>query len=140
VRTYRFVVRLLRPPADAQLRRLFATTHDCCVEVGAWRAWAAVTVDRAAPSLADALGSAIEDLASAGLSPVESGPGEDTSVPGDDAVYAAANLVLQLRAVAPQVERFAVLASLVPGSVEAATPGRTRRPWRPGRTPPTRPG
>jgi hypothetical protein len=166
-----FMLRLEQPPVDEQVRRLFLRASDLCVEVGAWRGWSAVVVERAAPTLAEAIVTAVRDVESVGLVPVdtgpdcdlvpiwligkragcsaravrrwasgESGPGGFPSpvgivgrpayyrwgdvrlwlrrrlglrLPDDESAYAAANLVLRLRAIAPRVEGAATMWSLL---------------------------
>jgi hypothetical protein len=80
--THQFMLRLEQPPTDEQVHRLLRLTSDVCVEVGAFRRWAAVIGDRDAPSLAAAIVATIRDLDSAGLIPIDSGPDDDiVSVP-----------------------------------------------------------
>jgi len=74
---HQFMLRIEQPPTDEQVRRLFALTHDVCVEVGAFRRWAAVAGDRRAPLLAGAVVTTILDLDAAGLVPIDSGPDDD---------------------------------------------------------------
>lgn len=167
-----FMIRLDQAPVDEQVRRLFARATDLCVEVGAWRSWAAVAVEREARSLADAFVASVGDLESVGLVPLDAGPDCDLApiwliaeragcspravrrwisgesgpggfppaveVPGrpayyrwgdvalwlrrrlglrlpeHDATFAAANLVLRLRGVAPRVERASAFWALLP--------------------------
>lgn len=169
--TYCFMVRLEQPPVDEQVRRLFALASDVSIEVGAWRAWAAVAVERSAPTLPEAMVTVIHDIESVGLVPMDTGPdcdlvpiwlvarraGCSTSavrrwaagengpggfpspvgvtgrpvyyrwgdvrlwlrrrlglcLPDDELTYAAANLVLRLRMIAPQVEGVAAMWSLL---------------------------
>lgn len=77
MRMCRFAVQVTQPLIDSQIQQLFSTIKDACVEVGAWRGWAAVSVDRLAPSLPDALVVAIRDLESAGLVALDVGPDDD---------------------------------------------------------------
>ncbi|MBT8227613.1 MAG: hypothetical protein HKP61_10525 [Dactylosporangium sp.] len=72
-----FVLRLAQPPVDAQVGRLFAGAQDVCVEVGAFRRWAAVLTDRGSPTLASAVTSTVRDLDAAGLVAIDVGPDED---------------------------------------------------------------
>lgn len=72
-----FLLRIEQPPREDQICGLFAVAHDCCVEVGAFRRWAAVFVDREAPSMAVAVATAIGDLDAAGLVPIDVGPDEE---------------------------------------------------------------
>jgi hypothetical protein len=76
VTIYQFMLRIADPPTDEQTRRLFDRTQDVCVEVGAFRRWAAVAVDRRGRTgpLSGVMVGAIRDLDAAGLVTIDTGP------------------------------------------------------------------
>ena len=75
--TRQFMLRIAEPPSVGQVRRLFDRMPGVCVEVGAFRRWAAVAVDRPAPRDAPLVGivvAAIREVDAAGLVTIDTGP------------------------------------------------------------------
>jgi hypothetical protein len=123
-----FTVRLKKLPGTVELGWLFSRCADLCVVSSPRRDVASVLVDRYAPSVVDAVISAIRDLDTVGLIPVSVEPFDDLApdwTPAswdgrserDDAdpIFVAINLALRLRALAPLVGRIAAIRSLISG-------------------------
>jgi hypothetical protein len=116
---FRFGVRIVGVPSVAELTALFHRCDDVAVEHGADGCCATVRFDRTAAVFTDAVVSGIRDLEHVGLWPVRVTADDDPRRPSPPAAEAlaieAVNLVLRLRAIAPRVERWAVLRSLLTG-------------------------
>lgn len=77
---HQFVVHLESPPAADQSAQLLNRATDLAVEVGARGRWAAAVVDRPAPTVAEAIVSALADLDSVPMAPLAVGA-DDQLVP-----------------------------------------------------------
>lgn len=70
-------LRCENPPLDTQVESLFGRVSDLCVEVGAYRRWTGIAIDREARSLSQAVVTAIRDCDVVGLIPLDVGPDDD---------------------------------------------------------------
>ncbi|WP_275415635.1 hypothetical protein [Virgisporangium aliadipatigenens] len=112
-------MRVVGVPSLAELTALFRRCDDVVVEHGAQGCCATVRFDRTAAVFTDALVSGVRDLEEVGLRPVCVSGDDDPRPswrPASEALAVeAVNLVLRLRTIAPRVERWGAVRSLLTG-------------------------
>lgn len=112
---WRFELLIDRMPTDEEVNRLFAGYDDLGTRYTPADRSAVVWVDRDAPTIVDAVLTAVRDCDTVGLRPVGILPGTDPHSSGDEATLAAVDLALRLRAMASRVDRMMEIQQLIGG-------------------------